>query len=719
MPNGFRGAAATTYLRGVEASFNAASEVVNAVAVSSGVHPSHPVRLPHTAAEGRFVAGAAPGGNMILCDQNYVGAYQHHLRMFGGHFGQQFQVLLATGDDIAVNDLGLPDASAAVQLVHELLRGLAMPVSNLFGSFEDAVSRLAGRMMAIGGGGDDGLEYEAGQAESCRAECRAAMLGLDGIAQTMIEDIEAQIAIRNAGITSQQSILSRTPSLPALPTAADIAADQRARTNATSAISGLQGEITLLRADIAKLQEASTNLITQGTAHNTTFDTLTAEITQTDREFSAELNYLADEMDGYLRQMKQIRDSFNPEHGIVNLAGILQLISTLPPQRQTQLQQLKADVFANYFHNLLNPDGTPNWENIEALLRRLEPPVTDEELASLVQAALTMIDGHANPDIEQWDRLLSLFATEYSHTMVFPVLQLNSELLERFSRQLATILLPEMSMGGDEQRLNNAFQLLQITELLRAVGDRPFTTVDPDGDGFMLIPRTFGDPPILCPRTGLPMVGIGVNFIVLKEAHPGWFERNLEVRTILVPPMLGDGDSARVLWPEMDGRGWFDFPDAGRSSAFVSGVLGPLALGLALGLLPGPGLIGDLIDAGISTIEVFSPNGQNADQRNRSHNALMNMIDRWGLRYSIVLCDTNGTRVYIMPGGDMEGNVRELNNHLADGLDLGSIRNNFRNQYGISIPDFDLPVGPEDIVANPEFFAVLINFFETRTTNTL
>ena len=51
--------------------------------------------------------------------------------------------------------------------------------------------------------------------------------------------------------------------------------------------------------------------------------------------------------------------------------------------------------------------------------------------------------------------------------------------------------------------------------------------------------------------------------------------------------------------------------------------------------------------------------------------------------------------------------------------DLENLADYIREVYGIHHPGLGATITPEDFIANPEFFAVLRNFFETRTTNTL
>ena len=322
MPAGFRGAPATRYLTGVEASFDGALAVMQAACVASGVQPRQQVRLPYSAADGRFVWGTLGSGNMILCDETHFGTYAHHLRSFGNHIGGQLLALLAQGDDVATTALRLPDVSGSVLMVHEMLRGLATPISDLFCEMEAAVLRYLGQFLDLGGGGDEGVEFDAGLAEGCRDELDGALGSLATVMTDLADDIRVQAGLWEGEAVIQRGLALRTPSFGPDVTSAQLASDQAARTTATSEAARLEAAAGQLRGQAANLEIEASALSSARFTHNAEFDSLAADIVRIDRNMAEALDALTEEMDGHLRRLAEIRDAIDPATGAVNYATI-------------------------------------------------------------------------------------------------------------------------------------------------------------------------------------------------------------------------------------------------------------------------------------------------------------------------------------------------------------------------------------------------------------
>ncbi|MCL1900612.1 MAG: hypothetical protein FWG11_08910, partial [Promicromonosporaceae bacterium] len=344
--------------------------------------------------------------------------------------GQQFQALPATGDDIAVNDLGLPEASAAVQfvkvidtadgvatnefrtpigsanvrLVLELLRALATPISELFCEFETEVLRHLGRMLEIGGGTDSGIEFDQGAAGLCRDETLAALRTLAGVMDDMADDIRTQAALAASEAASHLTVANLVPSFTTGQAPAEREAEQTRRSTARTEATRLTERAGNLRTTATDLEQAASTLRAACNTLDLQFGDLAAAIMTTDNQCSRDMDNLADLMDGYLTRVRQIRDSFNPRTGHLNLDGVRQVMATYFGDH-TPPELLTAAIEAQMLLFMGTSGTTPNWDLIEATLNL---PYTEWSQADTIVLSFILVE-FINTDPPRSDEHLTRF----------------------------------------------------------------------------------------------------------------------------------------------------------------------------------------------------------------------------------------------------------------------------------------------------------------------
>ena len=346
MPGGYSGQLAVRYFGMVEDALEEAHAVIERTPTHiEGVQRAIIVTTTYVRADGVFGGGQGGGGGTsahVTVDHNAFGEYIQVMRIFCSSIGEQLLSQLEQSDHITDTSLRLPQTGAQIQLVTEKLRMIVPQITNTIQAAEKIAEQFPQMILALGGAG---LEVNRPQADSIRNECETRMRSQSAAlrgAEKSLRAVAASLETR----ASKQRILSMT----AMKTEhwTDDDGEQHSRTvpctttrnQASREFMRLTDESREVRISAGEHGVAAENLDQDIRFSGNIFENDCDDVARCDTHFAAEFAALVNEMQGHVRAVQQIKDSFCPNSGIVNWSAFLSVKSGMTQEQQDRLFEL-------------------------------------------------------------------------------------------------------------------------------------------------------------------------------------------------------------------------------------------------------------------------------------------------------------------------------------------------------------------------------------------
>ncbi|MCL2820409.1 MAG: DUF6531 domain-containing protein [Oscillospiraceae bacterium] len=347
---GYSGAPAKHYLRICEEAYTQADVAIASAAARMPVIPRPGRRfLPHTEGDAVFspgaTAGIESGANIVASSGAYTSAASEH-KKFGEEISSQLQKIYDDIDDIVESNLKMPQTSAQVKLVTQMLKRLIPELKGLLGKAESLTSRQADTMLSIGGGGD-GFELQRSLADSYRLENETCL-------RNMSEDMRkyAKQAIFHADrcdsllidinrqISKLQVDIKQMSSKSVATTPTQISAKQNMEYQLRQNTTKLVNEAQDYRDGAKQLGQAADNLDTDISNSKQLYEQYCNLCVDCDSQFAGEFQVLSTQMQSLSGKFQVIMSSFCPVAGIVDWDSLLMLKRQMSPVDQAALTLL-------------------------------------------------------------------------------------------------------------------------------------------------------------------------------------------------------------------------------------------------------------------------------------------------------------------------------------------------------------------------------------------
>ena len=166
-------------------------------------------------------------------------------------------------------------------------------------------------------------------------------------------------------------------------------------------------------------------------------------------------------MQGHVRAVQQIKDSFCPNSGIVNWSAFL---SVKPGMTQEQQDRLFELTFNALIAQMLDENDRPrDWELIAEILGRDADAMSSAEFAALAAVLMVM------EDVEHLQRFIQLLTVPVDIGRdgdEVLLRQMNHATIDRLTAHIMTELLINIFTDGGIGQRNNAKQIVTILEFM-------------------------------------------------------------------------------------------------------------------------------------------------------------------------------------------------------------------------------------------------------------